>query len=246
MSDTTSSSAADSPTPAPAPEAKSKKHSPLRLLLLIVLLLLVAFALWYDRKVAKPACEAGYEKAKALLDRELAKAGRVTASFKDMQQELGKKPSRRVDKEHYSIETYCWIRGSLVQSYYIHVIYRKERSGNLVVNNVLAPNTEATEEELPGGQLKPRQLTDEERAAMTPPPSKPGPAKKGAIGPGGPGKPPVAPDKPPTDAEGAAPPAKPGQPEAAPPEKAAPDQPPTEKPDAPAEEKPQAPAEKKP
>jgi hypothetical protein len=226
MSDTSSSSAADSPTPAATPETKPRKQSPLRLVLLLVLLLLVVGALWYDRKVARPACEAGYEKAKALLDRELAKAGRVTASFQDMQQALGKKPSRRVDKEHYSIETYSWMRGSLVQTYYINVIFRKERGGDIVLNSVLAPNMEPTDDDLPGGQVQPRKLTDEERAAMTPAPSMPGPAPKGAIEPAGPGQPPLVPDKPPADAEGEGPPAKPEPPAAATPEKATPDQPP--------------------
>ena len=187
-------------------------------MILILLLLLVAGAFGYDRKVAGPACEAGQKKILELLAQQQAQPGKVTASFAEVQKTLGKKPSSRIDKEYYSIETYSWMRGSLFQTYFIRVIYRKDRDGALAVDGVTAPNEEPSESQLPG-PIKPRELTEEEKAGFKPPPGPPGgPTSEppGVMPPGAPPGPPGAGGQPPAEPAGepADKPEKPDQPAA--------------------------------
>ena len=149
MSDNAPSTAAGGQSGSHPAGSSQKKHNPVRLMILILLLLLVAGAYGYDRKVAGPACEAGQKKILGLLAQQQAQPGKVTASFAEVQKTLGKKPSSRIDKEYYSIETYSWMRGSLFQTYFIRVIYRKDRDGALAVDGVTAPNEEPSESQLP-------------------------------------------------------------------------------------------------
>jgi hypothetical protein len=228
MSDSTSASPPVAPASGSAAQAPAKKHSPARLPILLVILLLVTGAYFYDRKVAGPACEEGFKKATSLLEQEHAKAGQMTAGCEAMQDALGKKPARRVDGEHYAVEKYTWRRGSLVQTYFVCVIYRKNQDGKLVLDHVMAANEEPKPEQLPGGPIVPKELTEEEKAAMA--------ASSKGSGPPGPGPGPGG--KPPADESDA------DKPDAGQPEK--PDTTPAAKPDAAPPEKSKTPEDDKP
>jgi hypothetical protein len=218
MSDNSPSTASGGQNKSNAAQPNQKKQNPVRLLILLLLLLLVASAYGYDRKIAGPACEEGQKIVLELLQQQQSQPGKVTASFAEVQQALAKKPSSRVDETYYAIETYSWRRGSVFQTYFIRVIYRKDKDGTFSVDGVTSPNEEPTEAQLPG-PIKPRELTEEQRAAMQSPPSPPtGPSSGpgGVISPFPPGK------------QG------PGTSEESPPTPEKPESNPAEKPDSPA------------
>ena len=193
MSDNSPSTASGGQNESKAAQPNQKEQNSVRQLILLLLLLLVASAYGYDRKIAGPGCERGQMIVLELLQEQQSQPGKVTASFAEVQQALARKPSSRVDEKYYAIETYSWRRGSVFQTYFIRVIYRKDKDGTFSVDGVTSPNEEPTEAQLPG-PIKPREPTEEERAAMqSSPPTSSGPG--GVIPPSAPGK------QPPTTSE---------------------------------------------
>ena len=180
MSDNSPSTASGGQNKSNAAQPNRKQQNPVRQLILLLLLLLVASAYGYDRKIAGPGCEQGQMIVLELLQQQQSLPGKVTASFAEVQQALARKPSSRVDEKYYAIETYSWRRGSVFQTYFIRVIYRKDKDGTFSVDGVTSPNEEPTEAQLPG-PIKPRELTEEQRAAMQSPPSSGPPSGPGGV-----------------------------------------------------------------
>lgn len=153
------------PAPAPAANPSPQKGSPLRLVVLLILLLLTMLGYAYDRKVAKPACEEGYQAVMDLRQKLVSDKGNATASSEDVQKLLSKRPKQREEAENYVIETYGYRRGFPLLTYDIYVVYRKDaKAGNTLWNATILERP--AKEELPHGTITPVELTEEQRAAI--------------------------------------------------------------------------------
>ena len=160
MSDSSSAS-----TPAFSANPRPKKGSPLRLVVLLILLLLTMLGYIYDRKVAKLACENGYQAVMDLRQKLVSDKGNATASSEDVQKLLSKRPKQREEAENYVIETYGYRRGFPLLTYDIYVIYRKDEKANCTLWNATILERPA-KEELPHGTITPVELTEEQRTAI--------------------------------------------------------------------------------
>jgi len=108
--------------PAETPPKKNSSALIIRIVLFSVLGLLVC-ALTYDRLVALPARNAGYDTVLAMLDKAVV--------AEDVKEALGQKPSSTYEGEDYFVEVYSWRAGYLVNSHSIWVIYSPKNTGLL-------------------------------------------------------------------------------------------------------------------
>jgi len=117
--------------------------------ILIVVLLLMGGGLIYDRQVARPRSQQAYDKALELINKNVMTAAESEAvTNQAVQAAFGKKPSKLVKTEDYTIETFSWRRGLLVLRYDVNVVYAHE-GGRLVLRNVLL-NKMPEKSQLPG------------------------------------------------------------------------------------------------
>ena len=108
--------------------AEPKKKSPVRTLILFAILLLVIGAYAHDYFVAAPAARAAHENIQKLVDERNAQ-GVKSASLvtsEDIQQAIGKQPSKVDDQKNYTVEVYRYWGGMLPQRQYISVLYLGE------------------------------------------------------------------------------------------------------------------------
>ena len=121
--------------------------------ILIVVLLLLGGGLIYDRQVARPRSQQAYDKALELVDKNMAAAEGKPVTNQMVQAAFGKKPSKLVETEDYTIETFRWRRGLLVLNYDVNVVYAHD-DGELVLNNAFL-NKLPEESQLPGYEHPP-------------------------------------------------------------------------------------------
>lgn len=143
-------------------------------IVLIALLFLALIALAYDHLVARPRNQAEFDLIQQLVDAKNANPLSKPITNKDVQEALGRAPSRTEEKDFYTLEFYTWPRGVLIDSYYICVVYSPK---DKMLLHAVQLNELPDPLALPGGFLKPEGSTEEARPAGSP------------IGLGGPGTP---------------------------------------------------------
>lgn len=94
-----------------------------RTLVLLVGLGLALFALWYDKKVARPAVEAAYNTIETYNDEVNTSAGRVYLTEKEIQQKLNREPSKSYSDGDYFVEEYRWVSGLPFRSHTYYAVY---------------------------------------------------------------------------------------------------------------------------
>jgi len=140
-----------SPDDASTPPARKGSR---RQKILILALILMVGGLIYDRQVARPSSQQAYDKALELVDKNvMTAADGESVTNQAVQAAFGKKPSKLVETEDYTIETFRWRRGLLVLSYDVNVVYAHE-DGRLVLKNALL-NKMPEESQLPGYEYPP-------------------------------------------------------------------------------------------
>lgn len=150
----TTQQSAPGTTPAqPAPK------SPVRTLILFGILLLVIAAYAHDYFIAAPAAVKADDDIHELVAKRNAqdvKVGELVKS-KDIQELLGKQPSKVIEEKDHTIEVYRYWGGMLPQRQYISVLYvGPERR-----YDVHYRNTMPEEGDLPSGQAIPEPAVDD-------------------------------------------------------------------------------------
>lgn len=142
------SSAEETSTP-PAKKGSRRQR------VLILALLLLAGGLIYDRNVARPHSQQAYDMALEMVAKNvMASAEGVPLTDEAVHAAFGKKPSKRVETEEYTIETFRWRRGLLVLSYDVIVVYDLDDEGRPVVHSAYL-NKLPEESQLPGYEYPP-------------------------------------------------------------------------------------------
>ena len=116
----------------------------------MIIMIIMICGLAYDRFIARPGCEKGFETVQNLVQKNVAASiAEESISNLSVQKALGKEPATTTTTEDYTIETYRWPRGLVGLSYTVYVIYQPDAQGELVV---YAPylNREPPVAELPG------------------------------------------------------------------------------------------------
>ena len=108
----------DSTTAAPP-----SSSSPVRFVILIGLLGVMLGALWYDRKVARPAVEDAYNRIAKLNGEMNSKAGHTFMTNKDVQSELKRTPIEILRQDGYLIEVYGWRAGLPTRTHNYYAVY---------------------------------------------------------------------------------------------------------------------------
>jgi hypothetical protein len=131
------------------------KRGSRRQTILIVVLLLMGGGLTYDRKVARPGSQQGYDTALELVNKNVeTSADSEPVTNEAVHTALGKQPSKLVEEEDYTIETFSWRRGLLVLSYDVHIVYAPDDNGRLIIDSAhLNKLPEASQ--LPGYEFPP-------------------------------------------------------------------------------------------
>ena len=144
-------------TNAPRDDSLSRpaKSGSFRQIVLILILLLMIGGLLYDRKVARPGSQQGYNTALVLVKKNAdASADSEPVTNEAVHAALGKQPSKLVEEKDYTIETFSWRRGLLVLSYDLHIVYAPDDNGRLVIDSAhLNKLPEASQ--LPGYEFPP-------------------------------------------------------------------------------------------
>ena len=116
------------PSSSPSPVQNASSARPFILLAILVVAL---GSLAYDRLVARPGAERGYQIVMNLAEQRSTSAhGADQIGPKQVQDKLGKKPVSVETKDRYQIETYNWRGGALVKSYFVKVVYTHGKPTN--------------------------------------------------------------------------------------------------------------------
>ena len=111
----------------------------IRQIVLLIILALAVVALIWEFMVARPQSTAAWKAVSELLASNYAAAGEVTNTNKEVQDAVGKAPSRVTsDEPNKAVEHYTWRRGLPFLSYSIRVIYDKKEDGRLLLNTASA------------------------------------------------------------------------------------------------------------
>ena len=104
-------------------DVPEKKSHPLRLLVLLVLLGLMLYALWHDRKVARPGRLAAFDRV-VERNRAINEAAQFSSmTDKDVRDAIGRDASERFDWNDYQVEVYRWRGGLPWRTYDIYAVY---------------------------------------------------------------------------------------------------------------------------
>ena len=139
------------PSPASSPPPAAPSESSARPFILLAILVVALGALAYDRLIARPAAEKGYQEVMKLSElRSMSARGEDSIGPAEVQAKLGKKPANTEQKDRYMIETYNWRGGALVKSHFVKVIYT---GGDKPLLYTALLNEEPSEENLPTNKV---------------------------------------------------------------------------------------------
>jgi hypothetical protein len=126
-----------------------------RLIVRIVLLAILGIAivaLAYDRLLARPRNQQEFDTVQKLVDTKNQNPATKPITNKDVQEAVGREPSRVEESEYYTMEFYTWPRGLPTKEYFICVVYSpndKMLLHDVRQNELPDPNT------LPGARYQP-------------------------------------------------------------------------------------------
>ena len=118
----------------PIPTEEKKSASGNRITILLVILVIMICALAYDRFLARPSSKKGFKIVQDLVQKNVA-ASVAEKSITNLavRKALGKEPAESKTTQDYTIETYRWSRGLVGLTYSVHVVYKPNDNGQLVV-----------------------------------------------------------------------------------------------------------------
>lgn len=139
-----------------ASESDSPKKSRwTRHLVLFAVLVLLLFALWYDYQVARPKVAQAYDSVMKRNEEINRSADAKLMTNADVQEVLGREPSRTWEEGSYTVEEYGYLSGLPFQTHKYFAVYTKGPGG-------LVFSTHFTYQIPPGALSPPRAGTGED------------------------------------------------------------------------------------
>ena len=131
--------------------ASSVSVARIRQVVLLIILALAVVALIFEFTVVRPKVFAAWDAVSELIETNYANPGQVTNTDKNVQEKIGRAPSRTTSKENRHVEIYEFRRGIPILVYAFRVEYDTQEDGTQLLSSAQAERLPSRSEKEAGG-----------------------------------------------------------------------------------------------